>query len=106
MVGVYKKPYDEEFKKNAVEMWVKGSKPLSVLARELGVCADSLRKWRDKELGKQKTESQQTGDGLSVKELAEENRALREELARVTRQRDIIKKAMGILSETSPGGMP
>ena len=106
MPGVYRKPYDEEFKKNAVEMWVKGSKPLSVVARELGVCADSLRRWRDKELGKDKQESRPAGDGLSVKELAEENRALREELSRVTRQRDIIKKAMGILSETSAGGMP
>lgn len=44
--------------------------------------------------------------GSSPREMADEIRALQKELERVTRQRDILKKAMGILSETSPGGMP
>jgi hypothetical protein len=38
--------------------------------------------------------------------LVEEIRRLHKDLERVSRQRDILKKAMGILSETSPGGMP
>jgi len=44
---------------------------------------------------------------LRTKEtLQAENERLRRELARVTEQRDILKKAAGILSEPSPSGMP
>jgi transposase len=38
--------------------------------------------------------------------LAAENERLKRELARMTEQRDILKKAAGILSEPSPSGMP
>jgi len=109
MRGVYRKPYDEEFKRNAVEMLVHSSKPVSVIARELGVTPESLRKWKDRQLGRTSAERAETSQGpagLSAGELAEENRRLRKELERVTRQRDILKKAAGILSEMSPGGMP
>ena len=35
-----------------------------------------------------------------------ENERLKKELARVTDQREILKKAAGILSQTPPSGMP
>jgi len=38
--------------------------------------------------------------------MAEEIRHLRKDLDRVTRQREILKKALGILSDQSPAGMP
>jgi len=38
--------------------------------------------------------------------LQAENERLRAGLARMTEQRDILKKAAGILSEPSPSGMP
>jgi transposase len=38
--------------------------------------------------------------------LQAENERLRHELARITEQRDILKKAAGILSEPSQSGMP
>jgi transposase len=38
--------------------------------------------------------------------LQAENERLRQELARITEQRDILKKAAGILSEPSHSGMP
>lgn len=99
------KRYDEEFKKNAVSMLVMGGKPLTVVAKELGVSDVTLRIWRDRCLDE--TERHPRGEGMPTpRELAEENRRLRRELDRVVRQRDILKKAMGICSETSPGGMP
>ena len=110
MPGVYKKPYDEEFRKNAVDLLIHSSKPLKVIARELGMSTESLRKWRDDQLGTGKKAQggppEGGGGGPSARNMADEIRALHQELERVKRQRDIVKKAMGILSETSPGGMP
>lgn len=107
MPGPYKKPYDEEFKRNAVELLIQSGKPLKVMARELGVSDTMLRKWKVKQLGTMEEDRSPRGEGgATPRELAEENRRLRRELERVIRQRDILKKAMGICSETSPGGMP
>ncbi len=98
------KRYDEEFKRNAVEMLLMGGRPLKVLAVELGVSDTSLREWRDKHL--EETERHPRGEGMPTpREMAEEIRHLKKELAHVTWQRDILKKAASILSEKSPGGM-
>jgi len=109
MPGVYRKAYDEEFRKNAVDVLIHSGKPMRKLAQELGVSTTSLRTWRDRQLGKPEEDpgrSSRGEGGSSPREMADEIRALRKELERVTRQRDLLKKAMGILSETSPGGMP
>lgn len=108
MPDLYKRPYDEEFKRNAVEMWASSGKSLKAIARELGVSDVTLRSWRDRILGKRGTPDRSPGGegGATPRDLVEENRQLRKDLERVSRQRDILKKAMGILSETSPGGMP
>lgn len=111
MPGPFRKPFDEEFKRNAVDLWVHSGKPLKVIARELGISDVTLRGWRDRILGKKAEPGRAPGgEGgatpATPRELAEENRQLRKELERVSRQRDILKKAMGILSEMSPGGMP
>jgi transposase-like protein len=56
--------------------------------------------------------SNRTGTGdqrvpvVQLESLQAENERLRAELARITEQRDILKKAAGILSEPSPSGMP
>jgi transposase len=42
------KPYQEEFKKRAVEMLRNSGKPAVQIARELGCTADSLRDWKRK----------------------------------------------------------
>jgi transposase len=99
------KRYEEEFKRNAVNLLVMEGRPLKVLAGELGVSDTSLRIWRDRYL--EAAERHPRGDGMPTpRELVAENSRLRKEVERLTRQRDILKKAMGICSETSPGGMP
>jgi transposase len=105
------KQFDEEFKRNAVDMWAHSGKSLKSVARELGISDVTLRSWRDRILGKKGEDGRAPGgEGGATpptpRELADENRQLRKELERVSRQRDILKKAMGILSEMSPGGMP
>jgi transposase len=88
-------------------MFLQSGKPLRAVARELGVSDTVLRNWKVKQLGEVEDARSPRGEGgATPRELAEENRRLRRDLERVTRQRDILKKAMGICSETSPGGMP
>jgi transposase len=84
------KRYDEVFKRQAVEHWIKSSKSGTRIAAELGISYPSLKDWKRR----------YTGDALPVGlDLAAENRALKAELARVREQRDILKKTLGIFAE-------
>jgi transposase-like protein len=99
---VSRRRYDEQFKADAVELLLSGGRDLKPLARELGVCAQTLRSWRDDYLGKMKVEPGQR----SPAEIHQDNQRLRRENEVLQRQRDILKKALGILSEQSPRDMP
>ncbi len=57
--------YDEEFKRQAVELYMNSSISLKQVARELGVSAGSLRKWR-KEVRARKKRIQQIINGEIV----------------------------------------
>ena len=84
------KRYEEAFKRQAVEHWLRSGQSGTQIAKELGVSYPSLKEWKRRyggEAAPQRTD------------LEAENRALRAELARVREQRDIFKKTLGILSE-------
>lgn len=86
------KHYDEAFKRQAVEHWIKSGKAGTRIAAELGISYPSLKDWKRR----------YTGDALPVGlDLATENRVLKAELARVREQRDILKKTLGIFAEPS-----
>jgi transposase len=82
--------YDEEFKRNAVELLERGERSAVQLGRELGVSDCTLGKWK-RQYGK---EARSIGQ-------AEQSRIaqLERELAAVSRQRDILKKALAILGQ-------
>jgi len=104
---VSRKRYDEEFKRNAVELLLGGGHDLKPLARDLGVCAATLRYWRDRYLEDNEEDvAQGPPRGPTLRETADEVRRLRKENEKLKRQREILKKALGILSEQSPGSMP
>ena len=84
--------YDEEFKRSAVEMLESGEKSAVQLARELGVSDCSLGKWK-KLYG-------QGSNGLEQQADKERIKALERELVRISRQRDILKKALAILGQS------
>jgi transposase len=86
------KRYDEAFKRQAVENWIRSGKSGTQIARELGISYPSLKEWKRRYYGDATPKST---------DLQAENRALRAELARVREQRDILKKTLGILSEPS-----
>ena len=91
------KRYDESFKRAAVELWLQGGKSLQQIATELGVSDQSIQKWKQ-----QLATLPATGPGQrSAQQLEEEVRRLKRELLHVSRQRDILKKTLGILSEPS-----
>lgn len=83
--------YDEAFKKEAVENWIKTGKRGTPIAAGLGVSYPSLKDWKRRYWGDATPERD---------DLAEENRALKAELARVREQRDI-QKASGHLHRTA-----
>jgi transposase len=94
------KRYTEQFKRDAVEL-LAGGASVEKVALGLGITPVSLREWRKRMAGR--------GDappGWTTQDLEAEVRRLREQLASVTAQRDILKKACGILSEAPTKGMP
>ena len=92
-----KKPrryYDGEFKKAAVEHCTRHGGDLSATAGELGVNYWTLRDWVEAA----RPCNAAPATPRTVAELEVENRRLKGELARVTEQREILKKSLGILS--------
>jgi len=90
-----RKKYDSSFKREAVRLAAESGKRDRQIERELGVYQGALRSWRN-ELEKDKIHAF-PGTGHQ-KPLEEENRQLRKELARVQRERDILKKAAAYFS--------
>jgi len=92
------KRYDATFKRDAVELLLTSGKPLKVLAVELGVADVTLRNWRDRHLAK--TEPIETdGKKVSAHQLAQELRKTQRELQIANRRNEILKKALGIVSQ-------
>ena len=82
--------FTPEFKREAVQLLESGSRPGSAIARELGIARNQLYKWQ--------TEVRARGTGAFPgsgprKERTTEIARLKRELARVTEERDILKKA-------------
>jgi transposase len=96
------KQYDATFKRDAVELLLTSGKPLKVLAVELGVCAVTLRGWRDRHLA-QTQPIETEGKKLSAQQLVMELRRAQKELQIANRRNDILKKALGILSQEPLG---
>ena len=100
--------YDEAFRREAVRLWKSSGKSAEITARELGISVFQLYEWNRGAGLSRAADSVRLPDlkTTSKEELQDEVERLRRELMRVTEQRDILKKAAGILSEPSPSGMP
>jgi transposase-like protein len=89
--------YNEEFKMAAVKLALSTDKPIKEIAEDLGVSDTAVRNWV-KLYGKAANGNE---DGFTPDEHRELVR-LRRDLKRVTEERDILKKALGILSTELP----
>jgi transposase-like protein len=91
-----KKWFDKEFKMAAVKLAVSTDKPIKEVAEELGVSDTAVRNWISLYAG-----GIEGGSGFTPEE-HEELVRLRRDLKRVTEERDVLKKALGILSKELP----
>ena len=89
--------YTEEFKREAVRLMETSGKPVVQLARDLGISANNLYRWR----GLYGSRSQANTNG-SVAEMEAELKRLRREVEVLRQERDILKKAMSIVSRSQP----
>ena len=92
------KKYDEQFKRSVVEHWVSSGQSGAKVARDFGVKVWNLRDWKRLYAPPAKA----VGDPVpeSPAEMKGEIQQLRKELARTIHQREILKKTLGIISET------
>jgi len=99
-----RRKYDDEFKKDAVRLVISSDRTIGAVAEELGVERSNLGRWRMEHLKKLDEVSGETG--ITPSEMEEEIKRLRKELAYAQEQRDILKKACGILSDRPERSMP
>jgi transposase len=92
------KAYSLEFREAALRQVQEGTKPIRQLAQELGVHIETLRNWRRdaRVAGYAPTDDPPPEARLT---LAEENRALRREVARLREEREILKKATAFFAK-------
>jgi len=98
--------YTSEYKEEALALWRKSGRTAATVAAELGIRAPLLYRWA-------KAQRQAPAHGgvalpkpARMEEMQAEIRRLSEENAKLLEQREVLKKSLGILSETPPRGMP
>ncbi len=91
-----RRSFSREFKLESVRMVTEGGHSLAQVARDLDIRPDMLRRWPRQ--FEQDPEQAFPGVGQR-KAVDEEMWQLRRKLERVTTERDILKKALGIVSD-------
>lgn len=104
-----RREFTAEFKREAVALWEASGRPQ--IAAELGIEPSQLRRWQKLIHGPRPrpttpgaaalASSPAPAGGPSPADLASETARLRRELERARAERDILKKAIGIFSETT-----
>ena len=96
--------YPAEFREEAVRYWLSSGQTLSAVAGDLGLSPQCLRDGRksmdsDAHLTSETSAIKGAHNNASDLDLARENGPLRRELEAMTRQRDILKKAISLFSD-------
>ncbi len=97
--GVPPPRYDEAFKAGAVRLVTEqGRQPVEV-AKELGICIDTLRSWLKASGIQLGQASRQNREQQRIRELEAEVRTLRKQLGEKEEVIEVLKKSVGILSK-------
>ena len=89
------KIYSAEFKGSAVKLAIESKQPIAQTAKELGITKTTLYTWVGK-YSKPKESTMRTGEHLY-----DELKRLKKDLARVTQERDLLKKAAAYFAKES-----
>ena len=91
-----RRSFSREFKEEAVRMVTEGGHSLAQVARDLEIGPNLLRRWRRK----LEEDPEQAFPGVGRRKARDEEMwRLRRDLERVSQERDILKKALGIVSD-------
>ena len=91
--------YDEAFKAGAVRLVTEQGRQPTEVAKELGICIDTLRGWLKASGIQMGQASRLNREQQRIRELEAENRNLRKQLGEKEEVIDILKKSVGILSK-------
>ena len=98
-----RRQFDEAYKRHAVKLTLQGTRSVRQIAAELGVSDSMLYEWRRLFAPRPGAD---TGAPQTGPEKDEEIRRLRAEVVRLQEREMVLKKSLGILSETPESGMP
>ena len=98
-----RRKFDETFKREALEHWLNSGKSATVIVQELGLKANRLYAWKQT-FGPAAVGGKAAAGAkpATLAQLQTQLDAARREIARISEQRDILKKTLGILSEPAP----
>jgi transposase-like protein len=99
-----RKRHSKAFRTQAVELLLTG-RTLADMAAELGVHAATLCRWKEQYLIEMSHQPSDVAQ-LPPLQLQEEIRRLRKENQKLKLHQEILKKAVGILSDVPPSAMP
>ncbi len=91
--------YDEAFKAGAVRLVTEQGRQPTEVAKELGICIDTLRSWLKASGIQMGQASRQNREQRRIRELETEVRALRKQLGEKEEVINVLKKSVGILSK-------
>ncbi len=97
--GIPPPRYDEAFKAGAVRLVTEQGRQPTEVAKELGICIDTLRSWLKASGIQMGQASRQNREQQRIRELEAEVRALRKQLGEKEEVIDVLKKSVGILSK-------
>lgn len=94
--------YEEEFKRNAVELARTSGRSMAEVANELGIPYKTLERWKSAYAPKHLRPAA-VDRSKSAEQLVAELEQARRKLAYVEREREILKKALAICSRDQDG---
>lgn len=90
-----RRKFDKQYKLDAVRLVEESTRPVTEIARELGIHPNLVYKWRDDVMANRDLAFPGKG---KLKPAEEELRKLHRELDLIKEERDILKKALAVFS--------
>ena len=99
-MGKTRNRYSDDFKRDAVNHLLSSGKSVAEVSKNLGIELYNLARWKNMFLmEKPESKSQTETPAEKVKRLEKENSQLTREVIQLKQEREILKKAMGIVSK-------